>query len=261
MNCIFRNGLLHLTLSLFFVFLSQTSFAQTSEQIQQNIHRPFDILLKIYVTENRFDYARILNNPRDLERLSDYIDNLELLDPVEWEKEDALAYWINLYNAATLELVLKKYPVKSIKKIGGLFSSPWKKKLVKVNGRELSLDEIEKNIIFKQFNDARVHFALNCAAIGCPPLNKSAFTGDLLNEQLDEAVKNALAQELWLKITDTEISVSKIFEWYKKDFAKYAGSIREFIAKYRESEKEAILDPNRKLKYLDYDWKLNKVKF
>jgi hypothetical protein len=232
-----------------------------SAEKQRDLHRPFDILLRIYVTENRFDYARMVKNSRDMERLSDYIDNLELHDPAEWSKDDALAYWINLYNAATIELVLKNYPVKSIKDIGGLFGSPWKKKLVKVNGKELTLDEIENDIIRPRFNDARIHFALNCAAIGCPPLNNHAFLSETLNEQLDNAVKNVLSNEIFLKITDQNISLSKIFDWYEKDFVSGAGSIREFIAKYREKDREAILDPNRKLEYLEYDWKLNEVKF
>ena len=259
MNCISRQYHSRFGLLFLLSFLIVNFFGQLLGQNHQELHRPFDILLQIYVTGNRFDYARMLNNPRDLERLSDYIDNLELLDPTEWSKDEALAYWINLYNAATIELVLTKYPVKSIKDIGGLFSSPWKKKVVKVNNRELSLDEIENDIIRTQFTDARIHFALNCAAIGCPPLNKKAFTDDSLDTQLEAAVNNALANEFWLQVTEQEIRVSKIFDWYEKDFISYAGSVREFIAKYREKDKEAILDATRKLKYLDYDWKLNKV--
>lgn len=247
---------------LMFIILSGahfTAFGQLSQEKQRDLHRPFDILLRIYVKDFRFDYTRILNNPRDLQRLSDYIDNLELLDPVDWSREDALAYWINLYNAATLELVLKRYPVKSIKKIGGLFSSPWKKKVVKVAGKELSLGEIEDNIIRSQFNDPRTHFAINNAAISCPPLRNEAFIGETLDAQLDNAVKAALAEDMWLEITDLEIRTNKVFDWHKKDFQKSAGSIREFISKYRERDKTAILDETRKLKYHKYNWDLNKL--
>jgi hypothetical protein len=224
-----------------------------------NIHQDFNDLLQRYVVGEKFDYDALFNNRQDLQKLYNYIDMLEQQNPDNWLEAEALAYWINLYNAATIELVLKNYPVKSIKDIGFLFSSPWKRKIVKVNGKDLSLDDIENKIIRKKFKDARIHFALNCASLGCPPISNSAFNSSELDRQLDAACKRALRSANWVKITEDKILVTKVFDWYKDDFIDYAGSVREFIARYRPEDREKILDKNRKLEYFDYDWSLNKV--
>jgi hypothetical protein len=248
------------SLIIFFILSFCKTYGQTTGEEIEDIHRPYDILLQLYVSGTSFDYDRMWRNEEDLERLSDYIDTLENITPSDLPEKEALAYWINLYNAATLESVFKHYPIESIKDIGGfLKKSPWNRKVVKVAGRELALNEIENDIIRKQFNDARIHLALNCASIGCPPLRNRAYLGDKLDEQLDEACNFALNDERWVKITDQEIRVSKIFDWYKDDFKAYAGSVREFIAKYRETDREAIMDDNRQLEYMDYNWDLNKV--
>lgn len=234
-------------------------FAQTMADTPANLHRPYDILLQIYVSGVSFDYNRIWRNEDDLQRLSKYLDTLQTLDPAQWSREAALAYWINLYNAATLKLVLQNYPVKSIKNIGGFMKSPWSRKVVVVAGKELTLDDIEHKIIRPQFKDARIHFALNCAAISCPPLSNRAFTAETLEQQLEAACYFAVNDPRWVEVSEREIRVSKIFDWYKKDFDEYAGSVREFIARYREKDREAILDENRKLNFKAYDWNLNKL--
>ncbi len=223
----------------------------------EQLHQPFDILLQLYVKNNRFDYAAIHKNQEDLQRLRAYVQTLEKQDPSGWERAHALAYWINLYNAATLMLVLDHYPVKSIKDIGGLFSSPWKKEVVTVNGQKRSLDEIENAIIRKQFQDARIHFALNCASLGCPPLASRAYTGDQLEAQLEAATARVLNDTNWVRITPKALQLSRIFDWYEEDFVKAAGSVREFIARYRRDDRDKIWDKNRKIEYLDYNWQLN----
>lgn len=234
-------------------------FAQTRPDAPESLHRPFDILLQIYVSGARFDYDRMWRNESDLQRLAKYLDTLQTRDPSQWPREAALAYWINLYNAATLNLVLQNYPVKSIKDIGGFMKSPWRRKVVRVAGKELTLDDIEHKIIRPRFKDARIHFALNCAAIGCPPLANRAFTAETLEQQLEAACYAALNNPRWVEVTEQEIRVSKIFDWYRKDFEEYAGSLREFIARYREKDREIILDETRKLVFKEYDWNLNKV--
>jgi hypothetical protein len=224
-----------------------------------NLHQDFNEILQQYVVGDKFDYDALYQNKQDLQKLYNYVDLLERQNPDSWSENEALAYWINLYNAATIELVLKNYPVKSIKDIGFLFSSPWKRKVVKVNGKELSLDDIEHKIIRKKFKDARIHFALNCASLGCPPISNTAFTPAELDKQLDAACKRAIRSSKWVKITDNEIWVTKVFDWYKDDFVAYAGSVREFIARYRPEDRDKIMDENRELKIMDYDWSLNKV--
>lgn len=238
---------------------SATDGPETKDD-KEKIHRPFDILLQIYVDGNRFDYRSLYRNKTDLKRLHDYVEAMEVTDPSAWEEGAALAYWINLYNAATLKLILDNYPLKSIKDLGGFFSSPWKKKILIVNNvGELSLDEVEHDIIRARFKDARIHFALNCASISCPPLRNRAFYSETLDSQLDEAVRKTLEDEAWMKISEKEIRLTKIFDWYDNDFQEYKNSTREFIASYFPKLEKELLDENRKIKYFGYNWKLNKV--
>ena len=247
-------------LLLFLLLPLKTASGQSSEVAMSNIHKSYDILLQLYVSENLFDYNRMWRNEADLARLSRYIDTLGTMNPAEWSKNEALAYWINLYNAATIQLVLQNYPLKSIKDIGGFMKkSPWSRKVVKVGGREYSLNDIEENVIRAQFKDPRVHFALNNASLGCPPLSSRAYLGERLEDQLEAVCHAALNDERWVKIGEKEIWLSKIFDWNKKDFEQSGGSLREFIAKYREDDREAILDKTRELKFMDYNWDLNGV--
>lgn len=238
------------------LMLGSGAAAQENAVNELALHRPFDLLLRIYVEGTRVNYDKFSANPRDKERLSGYISSLEALDPAAWSDSSALAYWINLYNAATLDIVLERYPVKSIKNIGGAF----KKKVAQVAGKPLSLDQIENDIIRPRFHDPRVHFALNCAAVSCPPLAPHAYSGSLLSSQLDEACRAALNDSGWVQIGVEELRVSKIFDWYRQDFGSAETAVREFIARYRPQDREAIMDASRKLKYLDYDWRLNRIR-
>lgn len=249
-----------LIISILLLIFSLSGRGQLTIEDRDNIHRPFDIILQLYVQGARFDYQALYENSDDLQRLYEYIDTLETVNTVDLTRDDALAYWINLYNAATLALVLQNYPVKSIKDLGNLFRSPWKRKVVNLalHG-ELSLDEIEHDIIRRQFDDPRIHFALNCASIGCPPLQRRAYIGGTLDPQLDQAVQSTLSSEQWLKVTEQRIEVTKIFDWYKDDFSSSEGSMREFIARYRRDLRKILLEEPRKIEFMDYDWKLNRV--
>lgn len=245
------------------IFIS-TSFlplnAKKKIMADPQLHRPFEIILQLYVNETRFDYSELYRNKNDLQRLYDYVDTLQTLDPSVYSERDALAYWINLYNSATLRLILQNYPVKSIKDLGSFLSSPWKKKILTVAGHgELSLDEVEHEIIRAKFKDARIHFALNCASIGCPPLASYVYQGHQLDQQLDTAVRFALSKSEWMDLSGKDIRVTKIFDWYQNDFEEYSGSVREFIVQYFPGLKNKILDDRRKLKYKKYNWKLNQV--
>ena len=222
------------------------------------LHKAYDQLLQKYVEDGRVNYAAFHRSQQDVATLHKYVHSLEKINPDKLAPKEALAYWINLYNAVTLRLILDNYPVESIKDIGGFFSSPWKKKLVTVQGRSLTLNEIENEIIRPQFKDARVHFALNCASIGCPPLADRAYAGTHLDEQLNAASSYALQRENWLKI-DGAIKTSKIFNWYAQDFIDYAGSVRQYLARYRPDLKSILLDENKSLEFMDYNWNLNEA--
>lgn len=222
------------------------------------VHEPYEVLLQKYVKGFGFDYAALAKSDADKKALSAYVDALEALNPYDMQRSEAFAYWINLYNAATLELVIQNYPLKSIKDIGGIFKSPWKRKVVTVAGKELTLDNIEHDIMRPTFKDARLHFAVNCASIGCPPLSNRAYVAETLNAQLDAASKAALNDERWVRISDGRLELSKLFDWFKDDFAETSGSVRKYLATYvSEDKKAAVLDASNKIKYKGYDWKLN----
>ncbi|HET9887233.1 MAG TPA: DUF547 domain-containing protein, partial [bacterium] len=148
-------------------------------------HSAFDGLLHRYVVPTGVDYRTWSQNKEDRSALRSYLATLAQQAPSRLERSEALAYWINLYNAATLSLVLEHYPVASIKDIGTALSSPWKKKVVTVEGQRLSLNEIENDIVRPSFLEPRIHFALNCAARSCPPLRNEAYLGPQLESQLE----------------------------------------------------------------------------
>ena len=129
--------------------------------------------------------------------------------------------------------------------------------MVTVAGRKLTLDAIENDVIRKEFGDARIHFAVNCASIGCPPLAIFAYSGKLLDAQLNENTQRALNDPNWVEITEDKILVTKIFDWYKGDFETDAGSVRKFIAKFRPADQQKIFDDSRKIETMDYNWNLN----
>ena len=245
---------------LFLITLIQLPAAATSADDADAVHAPYSALLQKYVQGNGVAYDAWDKNAADLQSLKDYLAEMAAQNPGDWEKDRALAYWLNLYNALTLNLILENYPVKSIKDLGSLLKSPWNKEIVTVAGKELTLNNIEHNIIRPRFDDPRIHFALNCAAVSCPPLASYAFLPSKLEAQLDAVCQNALAQKNWLQLKDNTILVTKIMDWYGNDFRSGGGSIRTFLAKYQPEDKESILDENNKLEFMDYDWALNRAK-
>ncbi len=206
--------------------------------------------------QTSFHYESLKNNQTKFDSYLNSIENLSKKEFKKFSKDEKLAFWINVYNAYTVKLILNNYPLKSIKKIGGWFSSPWKIKFIKLFGKKISLDMIEHQIIRKKFNEPRIHFAVNCASIGCPSLLTEAFVAKNLNEQLDKAAINFLNNPMKNKYdskTNT-LFLSKIFDWYGNDFNKKHGSYLEFVKKYIKYPKDV------KQKWLDYNWNLNEGK-
>ena len=169
------------------------------------------------------------------------------------------AFYINAYNAFTIKLVLTKFPgINSIKEIGGFFSSPWGKKFILLNGRTVSLDHIEHDILRHEFNDPRVHFAINCASKSCPPLLNTPYKAEILEKQLDSQAIKFINDKKNTFIKGDTLFISKIFSWFKKDFSN---NPLLFIRKYALGELKAQLDSKAgtiKIKYLYYDWSLNR---
>ena len=238
-------------------FVQCTSLNPQDQDSWPVSHELWDKLLKKYVDEKGMvNYVGFM---QDSSQLKAYLKLLSENAPNNnrWSKDDQLAYWINAYNAFTVDLVLKHYPVKSIKDIGPaiqipLVNTPWQIKFIEINGKEHDLDNIEHNIIRKNFDEPRIHFALVCAAISCPRLRNEAFTGQALEEQLTDQAKVFLSNDSKNRISEEKIEISKIFKWYGGDFKK-GTSLIELLNQYTDVEIKA----NAKVSYMDYDWKLN----
>lgn len=211
---------------------------------------------------------------QDRNMLQTYLSSLSKVSMNEfasWDKTERLAFLINAYNAFTVKLILTRYPkLDSIKDLGSLFRSPWENKFIPLLGETHSLDDIEHGMIRHpgDYNEPRIHFAVNCASIGCPALLNEAFTGKTLEQQLEKATKAFLEDRTRNRYNPTRkrLEVSKIFSWYKKDFERgWRGwhSLNDFFAHYADSltdnaqSKQVVSAGTVRISYLDYDWKLN----
>ncbi len=220
-------------------------------------HDSFDGLLARYVADG-VRYEEWAASEADRTALGTYVEQLQSLDPDKLDREDQLAYWINLYNAVTLRLILDHYPVKSIRDLAGEFESPWKRPLVEVNGKSISLDAIEHQIIRPRFDEPRIHFALNCAAKSCPPLAAFAFEGEQLEAQLETVTSATMHDPTFVQIdceTNRTIWLTPLFQWYETDWKE--SGVRGFLAKYLPDQEKAITDPDCAFSYREYDWTLN----
>ena len=205
------------------------------------------------------DYKGIGN---ERPKLKSYLEMLESNPPQEgWTEDEKLAYWINAYNAYTIELILKNYPVKSIKDIGAsikipFVNTPWDIKFINIGGEEYDLNNLEHGIIRKEFEEPRIHFALVCAAVSCPKLQNRAYMPKKLEEQLTKAATEFLADPTKNEIKNQNKAVlSKLFNWYEGDFTKKMNLI-EYINQYSETK----LSKDAKIDWKDYGWALNEQK-
>jgi len=210
------------------------------------------------VDEDGFvDYAG-LQSERD--ELKSYLTLLESTSPnSDWSEEEQMAYWINVYNAFTLEIVLRHYPVESIKDIGSeiqipFVNTPWDVKFINIGGEEYDLNNIEHGILRQQWEDPRIHFAINCASYSCPRLRNEAFTADKLEEQLEEQAEAFINDDFRNDITEESVVLSKIFSWFSGDFKKKM-PVRDFINQYADVK----ISEDADIEYKDYDWRLNDV--
>ncbi|MBI2924347.1 MAG: DUF547 domain-containing protein [Verrucomicrobia bacterium] len=239
-------------------FALALALAHTAEFDQT--HAAFDGLLKKHVRDGWVDYAAL---KADLKPLNAYLDSLAAVSEKDfnrWPEKERFAFLINLYNATTLKLIVDHYPVKSIKDIGGFLSGPWKQEVVRLFGRATTLSAVEHNIIRAQFHEPRVHFALVCAAKGCPALRAEAYLGTRLDEQLDDQGRVFLAQAQKNRVDAGArvIFLSPIFKWFAEDFEAKSGSVLAFVKPYLpENARRAVEQDGFKIKYTDYDWSLN----
>lgn len=240
---------------------SLANVAPTHAKDFDHSHAAFTKILETNVDNGRVDYEAIKRAP---EPLSSYLDTLASVTENEyndWSEKRRLAFLINLYNAATIKLVVDNYPVKSIKRIGGFLKGPWDQRVVPLFGERVTLNHIEHDRIRARFNEPRVHFALVCASIGCPPLRAEAFTADELESQLDDQGRTFMAniKKNRVDAASGSLYLSPVFKWFKEDFTQQAGSVERFVAPYlpSEADREAALSGKLKVRYTDYDWSLN----
>jgi len=191
--------------------------------------------------------------------LDQYIDELAGLDPRSYNRDVQMAYWLNLYNALTVQLILDNYPVDSIKDLGGFFKfGPWDDKIVEVAGMELTLNDIEHRILRPIWQDKRIHYGVNCASIGCPNLLQDAFTSEHLEQQLEQATKTFINQSKGLTFSDDVLQLSSIYDWYLVDFGSQ-NELLQHLSVYLEGEKQAkVREYKGKINYA-YDWQLNEA--
>ena len=242
--------------------------AESEEQSEKEIqvpttdgefsHELFDQVLKKYVdSQGRVNYAGLKNDPGTLES---YLDLLAVNAPSDKATaQTGLAFWINAYNALTIKGVLDHYPTTSVRKIklfGGFFS----RLKFQVGGRSYTLDNIEHDIIRYEFGDPRIHFALVCASLGCPILEKRVFVPETLEQRLDNATANFInnPEKVRLDRENRVLYLSQIFEWYAQDFEDTHNSVISFIAEYLPEADATFLKAKEvRIQYVEYDWRLN----
>ncbi len=247
-------------LPILFFFLM--SFACASSNLGQKgttppSHEQFDKLLKKHVSKDgKVDYKGFISDKKEFQKYLDLLSN-NAPDKAKWSKDEQLAYWINVYNAFTIKLIIDNYPVNSIQDLHPkvkipLVNTVWHKKFFKIGGQDASLDEVEHKIIRKQFDEPRIHFAVNCASYSCPPLRPEAFTAEKLDKQLEEQAVSFINDKRHNVIQADKVEISSIFSWFKGDFTN-DGSLIDYLNKYSKVK----INSNAKVSHKDYDWSLN----
>ncbi|MEZ4822008.1 MAG: DUF547 domain-containing protein [Ignavibacteria bacterium] len=219
-----------------------------------------DNFFKKYVSDGKVKYAEVKNDMA-LEKIKNDLKNFEpyaISDDTE-----RLAFWINVYNIYTIDLITQYYPLNSILEIEERSgTNPWTMEFIEMaGGRKYSLDEIEKEIIIPKYNEPRIHYALVCAAESCPVIIAEAYTPEKLVNQFDTQAGIFLNDKSknYLDRKDNALYLSMIYKWYGRDFIKKDSSVVDHVKKYiNESDREFInLNDTKQLEYLDYSWKLN----
>jgi hypothetical protein len=211
---------------------------------------------------NRIAYAKV--GAADRKALAAYLERLQAVTIRKFSRDEQRAYWINLYNAATVDVVLAHYPVESILKIDispGLFAKgPWKKKLLKVEGEGVSLDDIEHRILRPIWKDPRTHYAVNCASLGCPNLQPRAYTAGNMDELLDAGARAYVNHERGARVEGGRLTVSSIYVWFEGDFGGGDAGVIEHLRQYAGPALKKQLAEVRRIGAHAYDWTLNDAK-
>jgi len=226
-------------------------------------HSAYTAVLETYIVRdetlalNRFRYGAV--TAEDQKALDAYLERMQGIEISQHNRAVQRAYWTNLYNALTLDLVLKAYPVESIRDIGGgLFSSgPWSDTVATVEGVELTLNDIEHRILRPIWDDPLNHYGVNCASVSCPNLLKQAYTSDNIERLLRENARDYVNSSRGVRIENGEVTASKIYEWFQADFGGTETAVINHIRQFAGPERAARLDVIGEIDDYAYDWSLN----
>lgn len=244
------------------------------------LYQPYQTLLNQYLVEleteggglvTAFRYREALQAANTQAVLDRQRAQLAAFDPATLEKPDAAnAFWINAYNFFMVAHILANpengSPVESVKSFGS-FINPYRvfqRDIFTVGGQDYSLDQIEKDILLgddyaqRGWKDARVHFAVNCASVGCPPLRQQIYTAGTLEAQLDANVRRALRTDRHLRRDGDTLYLSRIFDWYEDDFVEAAGSVRAYLLRFADDDLASTIKATDDIAYIDYGWSLNR---
>ncbi|EEE38343.1 hypothetical protein RKLH11_2185 [Rhodobacteraceae bacterium KLH11] len=244
--------------------LPNTALTRTAPLPGERIdHRDWSRFLNRYVAAdtqgvNRVAYGQV--SAADRAQLDQYLEQLQSVDPARLTRDQQLAYWINLYNALTVDLILENYPVASIRDItDGVFSfGPWDRPLAQVAGQSLTLNDIEHHIIRPTFDEPRIHYALNCAAVGCPNLMDRAWQAETLERDLAAAEHGYINDPRGVRFDGRgRLILSKIFAWFREDFAPNEKAVIAYLETAAEPELRAQLQTTPRVNAYEYNWALN----
>lgn len=255
------------------MMLPSAAFAQTTTVAMDNpkkevlmtasLHAPWTDILQNYVSVpdtmglTHFDYAGLKASTADKGKLDDYIKSLEAIDPNSLSENEAIAFWANLYNAVTIQVVTENYPIKSIKKLGAFGSGPWKKDLVTVSGIEMSLDDIEHGTLRKKYPSPYIHYMVNCASVGCPNLLDEAWEADTLMTLRKQAAADYINSPRGAVVKGDKLTVSSIYNWFEEDFGGNKAGVIAHLKDYATGDLKTAIESGAEIKKYDYDWSLN----
>lgn len=224
-------------------------------------HAQLERVLKQHVSDGRVSYAALKKDRNELDTYLRTAGSVAEEEFKKWPKNEQIAFLINLYNAATLQLIIDHYPVKSIKDTGKWFKTPWELDAVTLFGGRTTLDHIEHGLLRPGYNEPRIHFALVCAARSCPPLRSEAYVAPRLDEQLDAQGRTFLRLPGSHRVDSASRTVflSPIFKWFRADFEARSGSVLKFVTPYFPPEDQKILASSGewKMRFTSYNWDLN----
>lgn len=232
-------------------------------------HAPWDHFLNLYAKPGNDGVTRIAYGQVSSEErasLEEYLESLTQTRISDYRRDEQLAFWINLYNALTIKVILDHYPVESIRDItleSGFFdlftAGPWGAEIIEVEGEDLSLDDIEHRILRPIWQDPRIHYAVNCASLGCPNLARKAYRGGIMEEMLDAAAREFINHPRGIAADEDGLVLSSIYDWFAEDFGEGTDGLIAHLALYAEGSTKDLLSGSPSISDYAYDWRLNDI--